>query len=225
MLKVDLGKGVGHGSGHPYRGPRRARRGRGIGQPTPATLCFDNGLEHLSLRAGVESSVLLSAVFADPPPVVWAIGADVHVEYPSAAAFPAGRAPVPSCSGGHRLGRCRCTAAPPELDADLRGTSLRAVTLAGAVAHSTLRLPPPPWPCLIRIGAVKDVIITHPPHQRVRLEIARTATNVRFGRRRPQPAPAMGLIDQTHGWDPEAPGYLVLVSGGVDGLTIETERP
>jgi hypothetical protein len=35
----------------------------------------------------------------------------------------------------------------------------------------------------------------------------------------------MGLIDQSHGWDPEAPGYLVLVSGGVDGLTIETERP
>ena len=194
-------------------------------QPTPATLCFDNGLEHFSLRGGVESSVLLSAVFADPPPVVWAIGADIHVEYPLGSRFSSWPGPSTVLLGRAPSWTVQVHGGAARLDADLRGTSLRAVMLAGAVAHSTLRLPPPPWPCLIRIGAVKDVTITHPPHQRVRLEIARTATNVRFGGRRPQTAPAMGLIDQTHGWDPEAPGYLVLVSGGVDGLTIETEQP
>ena len=148
--------------------------------------------------------MLLSAVFADPPPVVWAIGTDVHVEYPLGSCFSNSPGPSTVLPAGTVLDGAGA-GAPPDSIADLRGTSLRAVTLAGAVAHSTLRLPPPPWPCRIRIGAVKDVIITHPPHQPVRREIARTATNVRFGGRRRQPAPAMGLIDQTTAGLPRRP--------------------
>jgi hypothetical protein len=74
--------------------------------------------------------------------------------------------------------------------------------------------------CTIRLSSVKDLQITRPANAPVRLEVAKGATNVRLDGRR-FGAVADGLTDQTADYEGVRDRYLVIVSGGVDGLTVE----
>lgn len=194
--------------------------------PLPPTACdearlsFDNGVERLRVHADQAVRALLEARFGEPLPVLWSTRCSVHVEYPL---------------GSRLLRRTRpntirlSTALAWSLDvhggtaamaADLTAVQVKALSFHGGVARSRLALGRPNGLCTIRLSSVKDLQITRPASAPVRLEVARSATNVRldgrgFG------AVAAGLTDQSADYQGVRDRYLVLVSGGVDGLAVE----
>ena len=186
-----------------------------------ARLSFDNGLERLELRADEDLQDLLNARFAEPYPVVWATGQDVHVEYPLGSRLlrrmkysTVRVSPAVAWSLDVHSGAAH-------LDADLRGLNLRAMSLHSGAAYGRVRLGRPAGGCTIRLSSLKDLRIERPADVPVRLEITKGATKVdlddrRFG------AVGNGLADHTTGYETAADRYLVLVSGGVDGLTVTT---
>lgn len=190
----------------------------------PARLSFDNGLEHYRLAADPRLATLLQAHFAEPPPVVWATGHAAHVEYPVGSRLL------------RRMGRSEIRLHPgvpwslevhggaAHLDADLADLRLRAVTFHGSLAHSTIALSRPIGPCMIRLGAVKELRIVRPADVPVRVEIAKGSTNVRLDGRR-FGAVGKGLADQAAGYDTAQDRYLIIATGGVDGLTITYTSP
>jgi len=184
-----------------------------------ARLSFDNGLEAILLDCDDRQSTLLEARFADPLPVVWAAEQDIHVEYPL---------------GSRLLRRTRqstMTLNPvagwsidvhggaAHLEAELAELRLQSASFHGALAHSSLVVGRPSGLCTIRLSSVQDVRIDRPSGVPVRLEIAKGATDVvlddrRFG------AVGNGMADQSDGYEAAADRYLVIVSGGVSGLTL-----
>jgi hypothetical protein len=104
--------------------------------------------------------------------------------------------------------------------ADLTAVRVGAVSFHSGVARSQLALGWPNGLCTIRLSSVKELRITRPANAPVRLEVAKGATNVRLDGRR-SGAVADGLTDQTAGYEGVRDRYLVIVSGGVDGLTVE----
>lgn len=190
------------------------------GTDTDARLSFDNGTERLTLRADPGLTDLATGRFAEPYPVVWASGHDVHVEYPLGSRLLRRMRPSEIRLNPAASWSVDVHGGAAHLDADLRGVVLRTMTLHSGAAFGDLRLGTPDGTCTIRLSSVKDVRIARPAGVPVRLEIARGSTHVSLDARRTG-AVGNGLADQTTGYDESPDRYLVLVSGGVDGLTIE----
>ena len=130
VLKVDLGKGVGQGFQATPSGSTCASRSRHRPSPLRRRSVSSNGLK-TSASAAWSHRCCCPPCY--PPPVVWAIGTDVHVEYPLGNAFELA-GPQYRLARRAPFGMVQVHGGAARLDADLRGTSLRAVTLAGAVA-------------------------------------------------------------------------------------------
>lgn len=190
------------------------------GTGTDARLSFDNGTERLSLRADPDLTHLATGRFADPYPVVWASGHDVHVEYPLGSRLLRRMRPSEMRLNPAASWSIDVHGGAAHLDADLRGLVLRAMTLHSGAAFGDLRLATPDGTCTIRLSSVKEMRIARPAGVPVRLEIARGSTKVSLDARRTG-AVGNGMADQTPGYDESPDRYLVLVSGGVDGLTVE----
>ncbi|TNY37979.1 hypothetical protein [Thermomonospora catenispora] len=184
-----------------------------------ARLSFDNGLQHVTLRADADMTDLVQADFTGPRPDVWADGRNVHIEYPH-------RFPLP-----HRTRRAtvRINANVPwaldvhggasHLDADLTGAAVRSVAIHSGAAQVRLALGRPDASRTIRLASVRDLVIERPAGVPVRLEITGGATKVAlddrwFG------AVGGGLTDWTPG-DRNAPSYSVVIAGSAAGVAIK----
>ncbi|MBA9001653.1 hypothetical protein [Thermomonospora cellulosilytica] len=188
------------------------------GRPV-ARLCFDNGLEHVNLRADADMTDLMEATFTGFRPDVWAYGRNVHVEYPR-------RLPLPRRS---RRAAVRINANVPwaldvhggaaHLDADLTGAAVRSVAIHSGAAHVRLVLGRPDAPRTVRLASVRDLVIERPAGVPVRLEIAGGATKIALDDRR-FGAVGGGLADWTPGAR-TAPPYSVVIAGGAAGVTVK----
>lgn len=184
-----------------------------------ARLSFDNGLERLHLRTGELSGDLVETDFSDPVPVVWASEHNVHVEYPLGARLLRRMKPSSVTLDPGVTWSIDVHGGASHLTAELADLRLRAVSFHSGVAHSRLTLGRPTGRCAIHLSAAKDLRIERPGDVPVRVEIAKGAVKValdhkRFG------AVGNGLSEETGGYETTSDGYLVIVSGGVDGLTI-----
>lgn len=184
-----------------------------------ARLSFDNGLENLALGAGAAAGPLLEANFSTPVPEVWAADNAVHVAYPLGSRML------------HRLGPNSIGLHPDtawsidvhggaaHLKADLTGTDVRSFACYAGAARVRLALGRPAGQSVIRLTSVKDLHIDRPADVPVRLEITGSCTKVRlddahFG------AVSGGLATGTDGSASADAGYLVMVSGSAETLTV-----
>jgi hypothetical protein len=185
-----------------------------------ARLSFDNGVERLRLHADRALHALLEARFGAPLPVVWSTGCSVHVEYPLGSRLLRRARPNTMRVSAAVAWSLDVHGGTADMVADLTAVRAGAVCFHGGVARSRLALGRPNGLCTIRLSSVKELRIARPATAPVRLEVAKGATNVRldgrgFG------AVADGLTGQTAGYEGVRDRYLVIVSGGVDGLTVE----
>jgi hypothetical protein len=194
--------------------------------PLPATGCgearlsFDNGVERLRLRADRALRALLEARFGQPLPVVWSTGCGVHVEYPLGSRLLRRARPNTVRVSAALAWSLDVHGGTAEATADLTAVRVGTVSFHGGVARSQLALGWPSGLCTIRLSSVRELRITRPATAPVRLEVAKGAAGVRLDGRGPG-AVADGLTDQTAGWEGARDRYLVIVSGGADGLTVE----
>jgi hypothetical protein len=186
-----------------------------------ARLSFDTGLAQLSLRADEQVTGLMAADFAQPLPLVWTAGHNVHVEYPLGSRLL------------HRMGpnAVRLSPAVPwaldvhggaeHLDADLTGLDVRSVAFHSGGANLRLILGKPTVTTTIRLTSVKDLRVERPADVPVRLEIGKGATKVRLD---DQGVGAVGggLIAQSSRPRTGDHWYQVIVSGSADTVTIGT---
>jgi hypothetical protein len=198
-----------------------------VAVPLPGTGCeetrlsFDNGVERLQLHADQALRTLVEARFGEPLPVVWSTQCSVHVEYPLGSRLLRRTRPNTIRVSTAVAWSLEVHGATADMTADLTAVRVGAVSFHGGVAHSHLALGRPFGLCTIRLSSVKDLRITRPANAPVRLEVAKGAANVRLDGRR-FGAAADGLTDQTADYEGVRGRYLVIVSGGVDGLTVET---
>lgn len=184
-----------------------------------ARISFDNGLERLDLHAGDPQGPLLSARFGEPLPVVWASGHNVHIEYPFGSRMLRRVGPSAALLNPSVPWALDVHGGASRLAADLAGVDVRSVGLHSGAAQVRLRLGRPAGGCPIRLTSVKDLRIERPAGTPVRLEIAKGAVKVALDRRR-YGAVGGGLAEETPGFDPGAPHYLVTIAGGADTVTI-----
>lgn len=185
-----------------------------------ARLSFDNGVERLRLHADQAVHALLEARFGAPLPVVWSTECSVHVEYPLGSRLLRRTRPNTIRISTAMAWSLDVHGATADTAADLTAVWVKSVSFHGGVARSQLALGRPNGLCIIRLSSAKDLQITRPASAPVRLEVAKGATNVRLGDRR-FGAVADGLTGQTADYQGARDRYLVIVSGGVDGLTVE----
>lgn len=185
-----------------------------------ARLSFDNGVERLRLHADQAVHALLEARFGEPLPVVWSTECSVHVEYPLGSRLLRRTRPNTIRISTAIAWSLDVHGATADLAADLIDVRVGAVSFHGGVAHSRLALGRPSGLCTIRLSSAKELQITRPTSAPVRLEVAKGATNVRLDDRR-FGAVVDGLTGQTADYQGVRDRYLVIVSGGVDGLTVE----
>ncbi|MEW2353641.1 hypothetical protein [Spirillospora sp. NPDC029432] len=184
-----------------------------------ARLSFDNGLGRLELAAREGLGNLLEAEFGGPPPAVWSVDGRTHVEYPLGARLLRRTAPstmrldpaVPWAVDVH--------GGAAHLDADLTGADLRSLAFHGGVAHASIALGRPRGTRTVRFASADDLRISRPAGVPVRIEAAKGVTRVALDDRA-FGAVGNGLADQTPGYDTAEDRYLILVSGGVSGLTL-----
>jgi hypothetical protein len=197
-----------------------------VAVPLPGTGCkearlsFDNGVERLQLHADQALRALLEARFGEPLPVVWSTQCNVHVEYPLGSRLLRRTRPNTIRVSTAMAWSLDVHGGTADMAADLAAVRVGAVSFHGGVAHSYLALGRPHGLCTIRLSSVKDLRLTRPANAPVRLEVAKGATNVRLDDRR-FGAVADGLTDQTADYQGARGRYLVIVSGGVDGLTVQ----
>jgi len=197
--------------------------------PMPGTGCeearlsFDNGVERLQLRADQALRALLEARFGEPLPVVWSTECSVHVEYPLGSRLLRRARPNTIRISTAMAWSLDVHGAAADMAADLTAVRVGAVSFHGGVARSWLAVGRPNGLCTIRLSSVKDLHITRPANAPVRLEVAKSATNVRLDDRR-FGAAADGLTGQTPDYRGARGRYLVIVSGGVDGLIVDALR-
>jgi hypothetical protein len=187
--------------------------------PDRARLSFDNGLERLSLSADPELTGLMEAEFADPYPVTWVDGQNVHVEYPL---------------GSRLLRRMRANAlrlspavswsldvhgGATHLAADLSALRVRSLAFHSGVARARLALGRPEGQVTVRLSSLLDLTLTRPENVPVRIELSRGAREVRLDARRVG-AVGNGLSDSTPGYEAALDRYLVVITGGVDRFTV-----
>lgn len=192
----------------------RERPGRPV-----ARLCFDNGLENVTLRADADLTGLVEADFTGQRPEVWADGRNVHIDYPH-------RLPPPRRS---RRAAVRINANVPwaldvhggavRPDADLTGAAVRSVAIHSGAARVRLALGRPESSRTIRLASVRDLVIERPAGVPVRLESTGGATKVALDDRR-FGAAGGGLTDWTSG-DRTAPSYSVVIAGDAAGVTVK----
>ncbi len=187
--------------------------------PEVARLSFDSGLAQLNLRADDQLTALVAADFADPLPLVWAAGHNVHVEYPLGSRLL------------HRMGpnAVRLNPAVPwaldvhggaeHLDADLAGLDVRSVAFHSGAAHLRLILGDPAGSTTIRLTSVKHLRVERPAGVPVRLEIGKGATKVMFDDRW-FGAVGGGLVEQSSRPYTGEHGYRVIASGSADTVTV-----
>jgi hypothetical protein len=192
------------------------------GTDDTARLSFDNGLERLDLRADTQLGQLLEADFAEPYPVVWAAGQDVHLEYPLGSRLLRRMKHSRIRIGTAVTWSLDVHGGAAHLDADLRDIELRALSLHSGAAYARIRLGPPAGTCTIRLSSVKDLRLERPADVPVRVEIAKGATRIALDDRQ-FGAVGNGLADHTSGYEDTENRYLVIVSGGADGLTVAKE--
>jgi hypothetical protein len=185
-----------------------------------ARLSFDNGVERLQLHADQALGALVEARFSEPLPVVWSTGCSVHVEYPLGSRLLRRARPNTIRISTAVAWSLDVHGGTAEVAADLTAVRVGAVSFHGGVARSRLALGRPSGLCTIRLSSAKELQITRPTSAPVRLEVAKSATNVRLDARRFD-ALADGLTGQTADYEGARDRYLVIVSGGVDGLTVE----
>ncbi len=185
-----------------------------------ARLSFDNGVERLRLHADQAVHALLEARFGEPLPVVWSTECSVHVEYPLGSRLLRRTRPNTIRISTAIAWSLDVHGATADLAADLIDVRVGAVSFHGGVAHSRLALGRPSGLCTIRLSSAKELQITRPTSAPVRLEVAKGATNVRLDDRR-FGAVVDGLTGQTADYQGVRDRYLVIVSGGADGLTVE----
>ncbi|MFC6879513.1 MULTISPECIES: hypothetical protein [Actinomadura] len=167
-----------------------------------ARLSFDNGLSRLALRAG-ELPHLLEATFAEPLPIVWAVDAKTHIEYPLGARL----LPRTRTSRVHLNPSLPWSVdvhgAAEGLDADLTGVDLCSLAFHAGLARAAIALGRPRGTRTVRLASVDGLRLVRPRGVPVR---------VRTGESR--------LLDETPGYDAAADRYLVIVSGGASGLVL-----
>lgn len=185
-----------------------------------ARLSFDNGVERLQLHADQALGALVEARFGEPLPVVWSTGCSVHVEYPLGSRLLRRDRPNTIRISTAVAWSLDVHGGTAEVAAGLTAVRVGAVSFHGGVARSRLALGRPSGLCTIRLSSAKELQITRPTSTPVRLEVAKSATNVRLDGRRFD-ALADGLTGQTADYEGARDRYLVIVSGGVDGLTVE----
>ncbi|MFC5749583.1 hypothetical protein [Actinomadura rugatobispora] len=202
-------------------GVRAARvRVPGPGRPdATARLSFDNGLDRLALSARAGLGGLLEADFGDPVPTVWSVDGRTHVEYPLGSRL--FRRPAP--------GTVRIDPGSPwsvdvhggaaRLEADFTGVDLRSLAFHSGVAHVTITLGRPRGTRVVRLASADDLTILRPPGVPVRIEAAKGLTKVTLDGRS-FGAVGNGLTDETPGYGTTEDRYLILISGGVSGLTL-----
>ncbi|MFI0355248.1 hypothetical protein [Actinomadura sp. 9N407] len=188
-------------------------------KPGIARLSFDNGVARLGLTARDGLGNLLEADFDDPLPTVWSVDGKTHVEYPLGSRLL--RRPSPS---GMRLDSgvpwsVDVHGGAAHVDADFTGVDLRSLAFHAGVAHVSITLGRPSGTRTVRFASADDLRITRPEGVPVRIEAAKGLTKVAvddrsFG------AVGNGLIDQTSGYGTAEDRYLVIISGGVSGLTL-----
>jgi hypothetical protein len=199
--------------------PRGSEKGSEKGSENSARLSFDNGLERLDLLASDLAGNLVETDFADPLPVVWASGHNVHVEYPLGARLLRRMKPSSVTIDTGVSWSVDVHGGAAHLTAELADVPVQALSFHSGVAHSRVVLGRPSGRCTIHLSSLKDLRIERPADVPVRVEIAKGAVKValddqRFG------AVGNGLAAQTSEFGSSPDGYLVIVSGGVDGLTI-----
>jgi hypothetical protein len=170
-----------------------------------------------------ETDALVAARFADPLPIVWVAGHDVHVEYPLGSRLLRRMRPSEMRLSPAVAWSIDVHGGAAHLDTDLRGLQLQSLSMHSGAAYIRLTLGRPAGGCTIRLSSVKDLRIDRPADVPVRVEIAKGATNVNLDARR-FGAIGNGLADQTADYGTSADSYLLLVAGGADGLTV-TPRP
>jgi hypothetical protein len=185
-----------------------------------ARLSFDNGVERLRLHADQALHALLEARFGEPLPLVWSTGCGVHVEYPLGSRLLRRTRPNTVRVSAALAWSLDVHGATAHTVADLTAARVGAAAFHGGIAHSRLALGRPNRLCIIRLSSVKELRIARPANAPVRLEVAKGATNVRLDDRS-FGAAGDGLTGQTAGYQGACDRYLVIVSGGVDGLTVE----
>jgi hypothetical protein len=194
--------------------------------PLPGTGCeqarlgFDNGVERLVLHADQALHALAEARFGEPLPVLWSTGCSVHVEYPLGSRLLRRTRPNTIRVSTVMAWSLDVHGATADMAADLTAVRVAVVSFHGGVARSRLAVGRPHGLCTIRLSSVKDLRITRPADTPVRLEVAKGATNVHLDGRR-FGAVADGLSEQTAAYQGARDRYLVIVSGGVDGLTVQ----
>jgi hypothetical protein len=197
-------------------------RHRHVTVPRPETavdvarLSFDSGLAQLDIGTDDRLVDLMTTDFADPLPLVWTAGPNIHVEYPLGSRLLRKMGPNTVRLGPAVPWALDVHGGAEHLDADLTGLDVRSVAFHSGAAHLRLALGRPTEPTVIRLTSVKDLRLERPADVPVRLEIAKGATKVRhddqwFG------AVGGGLVSPPSS---TGIGYHVIVSGGADTLTI-----
>lgn len=184
-----------------------------------ARLSFDNGLEKLVLGAGASQDEMLEATFTDPVPQVWTAENAVHVEYPLGSRLLRRMGPNGISLNSAAAWSIDVHGGMAHLDADLTGIDVRSIACYAGAAHSKLFLGRPTGPRVIRLSSVSDLRIERPADVPVRVEIAKSCTKFSLDDKY-YGAVGNSLADATSGYASDGPGYLVVVSGSAERLTI-----
>lgn len=186
------------------------------GSTEVARLCFDSGMEHVTLRTE-KSDRLIEARFSGPLPVVWADGANVHVDYPLGSRLLRRSTSNDIVLNGGFAWALDVHGGAAHLDAELRDVDVRSVAFHSGAAHVQLTLGRPSEPCTIRMASVSNIVLERPADVPVRLEIAGGASRVMLDDRW-YGAVGKGLIDRAG--DLGTVGYTLAIGGGADSVTV-----
>jgi len=185
-------------------------------------LSFDNGIEDVEMHGDSGIVELLDATFADPVPVVRTVANDVHIEYPLGSRF------LRRGGGASRL-RMNPSAnwsieihgGAANVDADLTRLNVQAITFHAGAADCRLALPRPAGECILRSKSLRNLRVIRPRDVPVRIEATKGVTKVTVDGRS-YGAIGGGLVDETPRFGAAVDRYVLAITGGVTGLTVET---
>lgn len=187
--------------------------------PDIARLTFDNGVQNLTLTGAAAAEVMMEATFGEPLPQTWTAGGTVHVEYPLGARFLRRMGDNTIALNSQLPWSVDVHGGMSHLVADLTGVAVRSLACYTGAAHSRIELGRPTAPSTLRFTSVSELHLTRPAGVPVRLEITKSATRLEFDGTS-LGAISGGFTNQTDGYDPDEPGYLIILSGSAARLTI-----
>lgn len=186
-----------------------------------ARLSLDNGASLLDIRTTDGADHLVRGRFGEPLPLVWAVDAKVHVEYPLGARLLPRLRPAELRLSVRTPWSVDVHGGADRIDADLTGADVRSLAFHGGLAHARVALGRPRGRRTIRLASVDDLLLVRPADVPVRIEVAKGITGLRLDGRSLDAA-ARGHRDQTPGYDDAPDRYLILVSGGASSLALTT---